>query len=95
MAVLAFIGMFAVGIAYFAIAALGFDHFIGPLGAGLVLLICFWFRLVSAISIGVFLGAYYVLGWHWLGAAVLAAPALLLIPFGVASMISDRFPGRR
>lgn len=89
MSLIAVIGMLILGLAYFGLAFWGFCYWIGPVWSALVLIVCFWMRSTWVVSIGVFLAAYYVFGWHWAWATLLAFPGLLVIPVAIGSGLSS------
>ena len=57
----------------------GIEHHLGFIAAVLALLALFFFKFALPIVIGIFFGARDVLGWHWIGALLLASPGLFVI----------------
>lgn len=68
-------------------AFLGIEHHLAAIWALGAILAAVIFRFTLPITIGSFLGALNVWGWHWAAAAVFAAPGLLLMFPGVLPSI--------
>ena len=80
-AALGFIGFaifIAFGVAQIYAGYIGIAHHLGSLWAALAIGAAVIFRFTLPITIGSFFGAMNVWGWHWIGAALFAAPGLLL-----------------
>lgn len=81
--VLGFIVFLAIGIAQLVAGYAGIAHHLGDFWAVLAVIAALAFRFTLPITIGSFFGAMNVWGWHWIFAAIFAAPGLLLIVPGV------------
>lgn len=90
MQIIGFILLLAIAIAQFIAAWAGIELHLGPLWAGIAILVAFIFRITLPISIGAFFGATDVWGWHWLPALIFVLPGLLFVIPSVAASIIDR-----
>lgn len=67
----------------------GLQHYLGTIGAVIVLLLCSATRLTLPLVISSFLGAMVVWGWPWYCAALFAAPGLVLMVPGIALAVAS------
>jgi len=89
--------MQAIGCILFAIYAVaqilasfaGFDFYVGPFLAAVIVGVCLWFRFTLPLTIAAFLGAKNVWDWHWLLALIFAAPGLLLVIPSILGSLLD------
>jgi hypothetical protein len=82
-----FIAFAIFGIAQLVAGFAGIEHGLGVGWAWAALAVAFIFRFTLPITIGAFFGAMNVWGWHWLLAAIFAAPGLALVVPGVLAAI--------
>jgi hypothetical protein len=83
------LGVFAFGIAQFVAGFEGISDWLGSGWAWAALILALLFRFTLPITIGAFLGAVNVWGWHWSLAALFAAPGLAFaIPGVLAWLVS-------
>ena len=66
----------------------GINAKLGPIGVAVALFLALQFRFFLPITIGAFIGATQVWGWHWIPALLFVAPGLiLLIPGALMSFL--------
>ncbi len=84
------IGIAAIGIVQIYAGWVGISTAFGA-GWGIAALVAlFFFRFSIPITVGTFLCAKEVWGWHWAGALIFAAPGLVLAVPGVIASVFSR-----
>lgn len=89
MHVVGFLLFLVYGIAQIVAGYVGIDFHLGAVWAVIAIIAAFMFRFTLPITIGVFFGAMNVWGWHWVLAALFAAPGLAFIIPGVILSIIE------
>lgn len=80
-----FILVMAYGLTQIFAGYVGLQHHAGTFWAVVALIALFTVRFSIPLTIGAFLAAKNVWGWHWLGALVFAMPSLLFVLLMVPS----------
>lgn len=81
--ILAIFAFIAFGVLQLIAGYIGIDHHFGKGWAIIALLCAILFRITFPITIGAFFGAMDVWHWHWVFAAIFAAPGLAFIVPGI------------
>ena len=84
-----FLALIPLAIFQIRVGYLGIHYYLGGFWAGLAVFLFFGFRFSLPLAVGVFFGAWSVLGWHWGLALLLAAPALVLVIPGMIGVIVE------
>ena len=89
--------MFLYGLAQIAAGWIGIEHQWGSGWATVAVVAAAVFRFSLPLTVGAFLCAMNVWGWHWFGALFFALPGLafmaLMIPGALAKMIGQQNRG--
>ena len=94
MQVLAVLLFFGFGILQIVAGFLGIEYHLGTIWAAIAVGVAFGLRFTLPLTIGSFFGAMDVWGWHWIFAALFAAPGLILVIPGMIAVVMDSMRGR-
>lgn len=87
--ILVTVGVLTYGVAQISAGYIGVDEYMGTWWAVGTIVLALLFRFTLPLTIGAFYGAWVVWGWHWLLAALFAAPGLAFVIPGVISGIAS------
>ena len=72
----------------------GVDFHFGSLWAWVVIIASFVLRFSLPVTVGAFFGAWQVWHWHWIVAAIFAAPGLALLVPGMFLSLTEGINNR-
>lgn len=82
------------GLLQLAMGFAGIENGLGAFWAWAALIVAVVFRFTLPITVGSFFGVISVWGWHWIFAALFAAPGLAFVVPGVLASALSSFKRR-